>query len=235
MEALQRIQTREKLLQKIIQIFKDIHPVAIHQFGSGATGYRDEWSDLDIWITFKDDQMGDILKKQKKIFQSVGTEVIVHTSKRNNPLGGSATLIIYEIDGGLFQVDFYLAPQINSVILEDAKLLYGDDSLPRGQWKMDTKAKERHILSKDITFLVVMSFIFIKGIKRKWERTDLEELIQKIYGRIEEKSGKKLSVLPEQISPQLIYALLDNLWPLANDKQRAAIEKINLFAHNILG
>lgn len=57
----QRITGREKLLEKILEIFKDLAPVAIHQFGSGATGYKDEWSDLDIWVTFKDERMVEIL------------------------------------------------------------------------------------------------------------------------------------------------------------------------------
>lgn len=124
------------------------------------------------------------------------------------------------------QVDFYLASLSNSVILPNAKCLYGDDSLPRGEWKLSVDATERKSLRKDVGFLIVMSFIFIKGVLRKWERTDLEEVIQKVYQRIQEKSGKKLNPLPKKISRELIRALLDNLGTVANASQRKAIERI---------
>ena len=36
-----KIEGRKQLLEKIIDTFKSLHPVAIYQFGSGTTGFKD--------------------------------------------------------------------------------------------------------------------------------------------------------------------------------------------------
>ena len=228
-----RIKGRDILQQKIVEVFKNLNPVAIHQFGSGSYGYKDEFSDLDIWVTFDDKDIGQIILMQDKIFKSLGTILIKHKSKKNSPLGGSATLIIYETEYGLFHIDFYLSKLSETIIKKDAKVLFGSDALPRGEWKLSPKEVERKSLKKVITYLIVMSFIFIKGVIRKWDAPELIDIIQKRYIFVEEKSGQKLASLPAKISFNLIYRLLKNLYPLANTKQRLAIEKIKDYATTV--
>lgn len=228
-----RIEGRKELLEKIIEIFKKLNPVAIHQFGSGASGYKDEFSDIDIWVTFKDDQIDEIVKQREKIFKSIGSILIKHESKTNSPLGGSATLILYNNADGIYQVDFYISKVSETVILKDARVLYGSDSFPRGEWKLSPGLKERKGLGRMMNFLIVMSFILTKGVIRKWERGDLEEIIKKAYMMVQEKSGTTLKQLPGKISFKLIYNILENLYPLANNKQRQAITKIKDFAKEV--
>ncbi|MCR4305975.1 MAG: hypothetical protein NUV73_02745 [Candidatus Daviesbacteria bacterium] len=66
-----KIKGREVLLNKIIETFKKLNPVAIHQFGSGVSGYRDEFSDLDIWVTFQDEIADEIIKKRDSIYSNI--------------------------------------------------------------------------------------------------------------------------------------------------------------------
>lgn len=54
---------REELSNKMTEIFKHYDPVAIHQFGSGVTGYKDVFSDLDFWITFQNGQVKEMVEK----------------------------------------------------------------------------------------------------------------------------------------------------------------------------
>lgn len=64
-----RVEGRKELLTKAIEVFEQFKPVKIHQFGSGLTGYKDEFSDLDLWFTFKDRQIKTVVKNQSSFFK----------------------------------------------------------------------------------------------------------------------------------------------------------------------
>lgn len=228
-----RIKGRERLLQKILEVFKELTPVAIHQFGSGAYGYKDEFSDLDIWITFEDNKIEQVVRDQKRIFKSMAPILIQHKSKKNSPIGGSATLVIYNIEQELFQVDYYLSKLSETVIKDDAKILFGDDTLIRGEWRLDKEASERKSLQKRITFLVVMAFISIKGVIREWKSPEFENTIETAYKKVGELSKSNLKPLPQKLSFELIYSLLDNLAPLTNREQKKALETIDSFTKTV--
>src|SRR3989344_8779070 len=129
-----RIEGRKKLLENIINAFKSLHPVAIHQFGSSVNGFKDEFSDIDIWITFKDDEVENVVKKLNTIFKNISPIVVRHYSKSWSPVGGSANSVIHETKNGLFIVDYYISKYSETVIKKDSIVLYGDDILPRGEW-----------------------------------------------------------------------------------------------------
>src|SRR5689334_23091449 len=99
-----RIKGRQQLLEKIIEEFKSLDPVAIHQFGSGPNGFKDEFSDIDIWITFKDSEIKNILPKLGQVFNQIAPVIVRHHSKTWSPVGGSANSVIHETEFGLFVV-----------------------------------------------------------------------------------------------------------------------------------
>ena len=104
-----RTRGREELLNKIIEVFGRLKPIAIYQFGSGATTYKDEFSDLDIWFAFADEKIESVVKNQNNVFKKIAPVLVKHQSKSWSPPGGSATLIIHKTKFGLFQIDYYIS------------------------------------------------------------------------------------------------------------------------------
>lgn len=66
-----KVKDRQFLAHELLQKIKDLNPVAIHQFGSGTKGYRDEFSDMDIWVTFEDKVIDEAVGKRDEIYKSI--------------------------------------------------------------------------------------------------------------------------------------------------------------------
>src|SRR3989344_39580 len=230
-----RVQGREELLSKIVEVFGKFKPVAIHQFGSGATSYKDEFSDLDIWFTFADEEIEAVIKNQNNISQKIAPVLVKHKSKSWSPLGGSATLIIHKTKFGLFQVDYYISKLSNTVIKPKAKLLYGRDVLKRGEWILDKDAKESHTLRKDISLLLCLIFIGIKGVVRGWRGPEFENNIKIVHKRLQSSYSKKIRGRRIKLSFKLIYRLLADSNPLSSKSQKSAIQKIGQYARVVEG
>lgn len=225
-----RVQGREELLSKIIEVFSKFKPVAIYQFGSGAVNYKDEFSDLDIWFTFKDGEIGSIIKSENNIFKKIAPVLVRHQSKSWSPPGGSATLIVHKTEYGLFQVDYYISKPSNSFIRSDARLLYGKDMLKRGEWILDKDAKELNTLRKDVSLLLCLIFIGIKGVLRGWKGTEFENTIKIVHKRLQKDYRKKIRRRRVKLDFKLIYRLLADLYPLSSKLQKNAVEEIGQYA-----
>lgn len=223
----------EELFNEIIDTFKKLDPVAIHQFGSGAKGNMDEFSDLDLWFTFEDNQIGETIKDRFKIFENIAPILVKHESAKNSPLGGRYSLVIHETKYGLFHVDYYFSKKSNTVIRTDAKFLYGDDSLPRGEWVMDREAIEPDSLEIQLDSITFMTYIAVKGVIRKWPEPTFTNFVKHIYKDIESLSNQKLTPLPEKLSFEFVYAVFDNVYHLATEKQQKAINKIRKYAAGV--
>lgn len=83
-----KIEGRERVLNKIIETFKALDPVAIHQFGSGKDGYRDEFSDIDLIITFEDDKIDKVVAQRDEILKTIEPVLLKSESAKNSPIGG---------------------------------------------------------------------------------------------------------------------------------------------------
>lgn len=209
-----RTEGRKKLLIKIIKVFKQFKLAVIHQFGSGDSGYKDEFSDLDIWITFPENEISAIVKNQSKIFKSISPVLIKHYSKSWSPQGGSATQIIHITKYGLFQVDYYISTSREAHII-----------------KRDIK--ESHTFKKDLTLILALSFIAVKGIIRGWKSPDFVNNIRIVYKRIVKNYGIKIKRRRVKLSFKFIYTLMTDLRPLANNAQKKAIDKIRSYAEEV--
>lgn len=230
-----RIRGREELLSKIVEVFAKFKPVAIYQFGSGAQRYKDEFSDLDIWLAFADDEVRAVVESQNKIFKRIAPVLVKHQSKSWSPLGGSATLIIHKTKFGLFQVDYYISKLSNTFIKPKAKLLHGRDMLKRGEWILDKDAKESLTFRRDVNLLLCLVFIGIKGIIRKWKGPEFENTIKLVHKRLQNNYSKRIKGRRIKLSFKLIYRLLADLDNLSSKSQKRAIEEIDQYAKMVEG
>lgn len=232
-----RIEGREQLLHKILESFKPFKPTAIHQFGSGASGYKDEFSDIDIWITFKDSKIENVLPKLNRIFKSIAPVLAKHYSKTWSPIGGCANSIIHETEFGLFIVDYYISKLSETVIKEDSLVLYGSDCLKRGAWRLnkevDKKVHDSHTLKKDINLLLDLIFISIKGIVRKLESNEFLNTLKSVHKNFRKRYNKKIKRRRISLNFRSNYRLLSDLYRIANKGQRRTISKIRRYTKQI--
>ncbi len=234
-----RIEGRKQLLEKIIDTFKSSHPVAIHQFGSGTNGFKDEFSDIDIWITFKDDEIENVVKKLNTIFKNIAPIVVRHYSKSWSPIDGSANSVIHETKNGLFIVDYYISKYSETVIKEDSVVLYGDDTLPRGEWRLNKEVnksiRDSHILKKDINLLLNLIFISSKGIVREWKNDDFVNTLKTVHRNFRKRHKKKIKRRRISLSFRVDYRLLADLYAISSKNQKKAILKIKEYLQQVNG
>lgn len=232
-----RIEGRRQLLEKIIDTFKSLDPVAIHQFGSGSTGFKDEFSDIDIWITFKDSKIDKTLTKLNRIFNNIALILLRHHSKSWSPVGGSANSIIYDTEYGPFVVDYYISKFSETVIKDDSRVLYGDDSLKRGDWKLNKEVNKNihdsHTLKKDTNLLLDLIFVGIKGIVRKWEGDDFVNSLKIVHKNFRKRYEGIIKRRWISLSFRSDYRLLSDLYHISNKSQRRAISKIRKYAKQV--
>jgi len=232
-----KFEGRDLLLKKIVQTFADMNPVAIHQFGSGPKGFKDEFSDIDIWITFRDEDIDRILKKLSNTFTNIAPILVKHHSKTWSPVGGSSNSIIHETDFGLFVVDYYISRLSETMLKSDSAVLYGDDSIKKGEWKLnrhvDEKMKDTHTFRKDIDLFLDLIFISYKGIIRKWEDDSFIKTLKLVYKGFRKKYEGKLKQRLISLSFKSNYKLLSDLHRISNKRQKRAINKIRKYAHQV--
>lgn len=232
-----RIEGRKRLLEKIVSTFRSMHPYAIHQFGSGATGFKDEFSDIDIWITFKDSEIKNILTNLNRIFKSIAPVLVRHHSKSWSPVGGSANSIIHEIEFGLFIVDYYISKLSETVIKKDFSVLYGDNSIKRGEWRLNkevnTDIRDTHTLRGDINLLLDLIFVGIKGIIRRWKDGDFVNTLKAVHKNFRKRYDGRIKRRQISLSFRSDYRLLSDLYYISNSRQRRAISKIRKYAKQV--
>lgn len=210
-----RIEGRKQLLEKIIDTFKSSHPVAIHLFGSGQTGFKDEFSDIDIWITFEDNKINDILKQLNKIFKSIAPVLIRHHSKSWSPVGGSANSVIHDSQFGPYIVDYYISKPSETVI------------------EINKNIHDSHTFRKDISLLVDLIFVSIKLIARKSDGDDFIKTLGTVHKDFRKKYGGRIKRRQIRLTFKSDYRLLSDLYQIASKGQRRAISKIKRYAKEV--
>lgn len=232
-----RIESRKQLLKKIVENFKLLNPIAIHQFGSGGMGFKDEFSDIDIWITFKDDEISFVLRILNKIFRDISPVLIRHYSKSWSPVGGSANSIIHDTEFGPIVVDYYISKHSETVIKEDSVVLYGDDSLKRGVWRLNKEVNkdihDSHTFKKDVNLLIDLIFISIKGIVRKWDNDDFINNLKRVHKLFRERYDKNMKRRHINLSFKSYLKILSDLYKVSNKGQKRAINKIRKYIKQV--
>src|SRR4051794_23756505 len=106
----EKIKGREEIKNVAIGVLKGLKPVAIHQFGSGAIQFRDEFSDIDLFTTLSDEQFLKLVPRRDKIYAQVAPILIRLFHRTPNPVGWYHDLVIHETEHGLYHIDYYFTP-----------------------------------------------------------------------------------------------------------------------------
>lgn len=229
--AKRRVEKRKELLEKIVEIFKGLNPVAIHQFGSGVKKYKDEFSDIDVWVTFKDSDIQRVLIGLSNNFKKIAPYILRHHSRSWSPIGGSSNSVIHEFGPDLFVVDYYISKLSETALKADSKLLYGDDSLiNKGEWRLNLNAnkniKDSHTLKKDVDLILDLIFISIKEIVRKSNNDGFVVTLKEVHKKFRKRYPGKLKMRRINLSLESNYKLLRDLYAVSNKRQVRAINKI---------
>ncbi len=214
----------EKTTDDIVDLFKDT-AIEAHTFGSMARGTHDALSDINIWFTFEDEKMAQVLENRFDTYAKVGEIVLWHEMQNNFPLDGVQTAIIYKIEGELIRVDYYFCPFTNSRILPDSKIIFEKKTVPVGAIIPETKRTPRD-LSDRITFFLCMCF---NGIKKVVRRDESFIPFLTIEFQKSEKDIPALATVPKESHFNTIRAALDVLDMVSNQEQKNAIHEISAF------
>lgn len=218
------IKAREALIDKLKTEFFNAGAAAAHLLGSLANGKGDEFSDVDIWVTFDESVIEDIVSKRLEIFSEVGNILIFHETKKNGPVNGSYTLLIYEVEGVLIQVDVYISPLSTSRVAENTLVLFENKTIERGNLILDLEAVQENSLEERIDFLICMCFIGIKKVIRK--DSDFMNWLLSEYNKQNQIYNFGDDIKKGGITMSVLDIILDQLNNKANEKQRNAINKI---------
>jgi hypothetical protein len=223
-------------LNKIVETYKELSPAAIHQFGSGTKGYKDEYSDIDIWVTFKDEDFVKIVNRLTSVFKEIAPVIIKHYSKAWSPVGGKSYSIVHEVDKELLVVDYYISKESETTLKDDSKLLYGEERFQRGEWRLNhhinENLKDPHTVRKDIELLLDLIFISYKGIVRKWDDDSFINTLKAVHKAFNERY-KNVARRRLTLTFQSNYRLLNDLYKISNNRQKKAIRKIKYYANNL--
>ncbi len=201
-----------------------------HLFGSFARGTNDALSDIDIWLTFDNVKIQEVIKDRFEIYAKFGEVLLLHEMQNNFPLDGIQTAIIYKINDELIRIDFYLCPMSSSRILPGSKILFENIKIKEGEIIPETKRTPRDLLDR-ITFLISMCFNGIKKVIRK-DQSFIDFLISEF--KKNEKEIPSLSAISANLSLHTLKDALAILYTVSNEEQRKAIVEINLFMSKLV-
>jgi len=218
----------EKTVSNITNFFKD-EAIEAHIFGSMAKGTNDALSDIDIWITFDDGKIQQVIESRMASYSKFGEIVLLHEMQNNFPLDGIQTAIIYKIEGELIRVDFYLCPFSSSRVLPDAKILFEKRSVEVGNIIPETKRTPRDF-SDRVTFFICMCFNGIKKVIRK-DAAFIDFLTSEFQKY--QKEIPELSNISKEPTFEMLRQALTILTTVSNDQQNNAISEIKSFLNKV--
>lgn len=217
---------RSKRLQQIQKVFE---PTAIegHIFGSIARGSTDEFSDIDIWLIFNDEDMKGILEKRFEYYAKVGDIVHIVEAPQNSPVGGVQSAVLYKTKVGLLIVDYSLCPLSTAFTTKESKKLFGNIDLPLGEAGFN----QQKVTVSDvyrIDFFIGFIFNGIKKIVRKDD--DGFSNLMKEYQYLAERYGIAVKPLTQTSNTfATLEEVLENTKEVANEKQLNVLNEISNF------
>ena len=220
---------RSNLVESISNHYKELGAIECHVFGSIAKNKEDAFSDIDIWVTFKDTYIENAIDRRLESYTGFGKIVLLHEMQNNYPLNGIQSAVLYEIEGELVRVDYYLCPQSTSTIMPGSKVLFDIEGIKEGDIIPETKRSPRDF-SDSVTFLILTCFNSIKCIIRKTDRIDF--ILDEFRKKYEEKLDKNYN-LPQENNFNTIDLMLRALEENSDKEQIDAIREIKLFASKV--
>lgn len=216
---------RKARLQKIKKIFEEI-AIEGHFFGSMARGTADEFSDVDVWLTFRNEDMTQALENRFEYYAQIGDIVHIVEPPQNSPVGGIQSTVLYKTKVGLFIVDYSLCPLATAFITKEGKKLFGLD-LPLGEAGFNPQ-KIVVLESYRIDFFI--SFIF-NGIKKLVRKDDAGfDHVLREYEYLSSRYGLEVKELTRaDHSFDTLKEIIKNIYELSTDRQKKALIEISAF------
>lgn len=222
--------TREKILRKIRVTFEEV-AIEGHLQGSIARGNTDEYSDIDIWLTFNDEDFELIKGKRFDFYAKVGEILHVCEPPQNRPTSGVFSSLIYKTEAGLLVVDYVLCPLSTSYRTDDYKRLFGNLELPFGKFQYNL---EKVPLPE--TYRLDFFISNLNGGVKKLLRKD-ENALEFLFGQY---NGLKDSydIQVEDIEKlentfETLTDIIENVKKVATEKQRGVLNEIKNFAGHL--
>jgi len=221
---------RQEILDKIQEVFRG-DAIEAHVFGSVARDDADPYSDLDVWITFEDEDISKALTQRLEHYAQIGEVVHLCEPSQNSPVNGVHSFVLYKTPSGLLQVDFYLCPKSSSFITKESATLFGDIRLPIGELTLNPQ-RTTVPDSYRIDFLITFIFIAIKKLVRK----DMEALDQLFseYANLKDRYGITVEELVDKRNDFVsLKQVITNIAKVANTKQKDALDEITRFIDKV--
>ncbi len=220
------ISARKDILDIIEKVFKDI-AIEGHLFGSMARGDSDAFSDIDICITVKDEDIEEVLKNRFECYGKVGEIVHIVEPPQNSPIGGVQSAVLYKTESGLLIVDYSICPLSTAIIVKDNKKIFGEIDLPIGEMGFNP---QKVIVPDTYRIDFFIGFIF-NGIKKiiRGDTAGFDHTLKE-YGYLGSRYGLKVKPLETgEQSFDTLEEIIDNIFDLSTEKQKSALLEIRGF------
>ncbi len=220
------VKERCKYFDKAISVFK-CESIEAHVIGSIARGDSDPYSDIDLWFTFDDADISNVLEIRNELFAQIGEVVHVCEPPQNRPPNGIQSSVLIKTVAGLLVLDISLCPKSSAYSIKEAKKIFGDIVLPESTMGYNPQKVTVDDLYR-IDFVILFVFGAIKKIVRK-EAGACNSLIEQ-YGYLYQKYNIEVDPFINMDNKyDTIRQVIVNLIKVSNDKQKKALSEVESF------
>ncbi len=228
---LQLISDRNDILTKLKQLFDGV-AIEAHVFGSIARGDSDAYSDIDIWFTFKDEDIEKVLNNRFKYYEKIGEVLSICEPPQNAPENGIHTALLIKTNETITVVDICLCSLSTAYISSEGKKLFGID-LPTINTKSLNHKKIQVDTDYRINFFINFIFNTIKKIVRG-KQNPLEDVLREYKNLYTNYSIPVELIDNEKQDIDTLEKIIENTKKVANQKQKEVLTIINDFARRLL-
>lgn len=224
------ILSRNNLIEKLEGLFKN-KSVEAHIFGSVARGDADAYSDIDIWFTFDDADYKYVYENRFEYYNQIGNIIHHCEAPQNAPIDGVHTALLVEEGDNIVVVDVYLCPFSTAYITDDGKKIFGID-LPKGMIGYNPN-KKKVDENYRIDFFTGFIFNSIKKLAREKDNP-LEAVLYEYQNKFVDSSVLIAPLASDEQNFKTLELIIENVYKIANDKQKRTLVTIRDFARKIL-
>lgn len=224
------ISARESILDKVQKLFRE-KALEGHLFGSLARGNSDAYSDIDIWFTFPNEKVEEILAGRFEFYAKIGEVLHICEPPQNAPLQGVQSSVTYKTTGGYLTVDYSLSPLSTACRSPESQTLFGPE-LPIKTMGFNPQ-KVQVPESYRIDFLMIFIFSAIKKLLRK-QAEPLKDLFEQ-YSYLPERHNIPLAPLPSVGNQDFssLKQIIENIEKVASPKQRKMLGAVDDFIKRV--